>query len=296
MPVKLTLPNRVLTNKEGYQYIASLFKVASENKNDTIVLDFQACQTFDANLAAVLGVVTDFYFFQGGTFFAQNMSSGVRKALARNGFLRVLQPEATLAEKENYVKYTRFKKESADEFKAFIDEWVIGKQKFPKHTKLAGEKICETLYELYVNAITHGNSDFVYTCGEYFTSKGNKLCITIVDMGITIPTNVNTFLNKKEQNTLDSCEAIKWAFVSGNTTKSTTGGLGLALLQDFIRQNEGMMQMVSADGMLEYRKGQINTYLLDNSFPGTIVNLEFNCDDRKNYYMTSEISKLTDLL
>lgn len=290
------IPNKVLSNQEGYQYIASLYCHESNAVKD-IILDFKYCYNFDANLSAVLGAIADSYYNQGGSVYVQNMSVGVRKALSRNGFLSVLKPEEQLEEKENYVPYNRFKRSAADEFKRYIDDWVIAKSKFPKHTKLAGEKISETLYELFVNAITHGQSQYVYSCGEHFNRNGNnRLCITIVDMGVTIPANVNQFLQKESNAVLEVCEAIQWAFVCGNTTKDTPGGLGLALLQDFIRQNEGAMQMISADGMLEYRNGRISTQVLSHSFPGTIVNLEFNFDDPKNYFMRSELKDSADLL
>lgn len=290
------IPNKVQSNLEGYQYIASLY-CQETNATKNIVLDFKDCYNFEANLSAVLGAIADSYNIQGGSVYVQNMSVGVRKALSRNGFLSVLQPKDQLEEKENYVRYKRFKKGAADEFKKYIDEWVIAKSKFPKHTKLAGEKISETLYELYVNAITHGQSQYVYSCGEHLNKNGNnKLCITIVDMGVTIPANVNQFLQKEGKDVLEVCKAIQWAFISGHTTKDTPGGLGLALLQDFIRQNEGAMQMISANGMLEYRNGRISTQVLTHSFPGTIVNLEFNFDDPKNYFMRSELKDSADLL
>lgn len=291
MPRVFVIPNRVLSNKAGYQYIADLYHQMLKDNTDKCILDFQNCQNFDANLAAVLGVIIDHYRSYR-EFYADNLSSGVRRALARNGFLHVLQPnETNLEEKENYVKYTCFQRGAADQFKGFIDEWIMKKQRFPKHTQLAGEKISETLYELYVNAITHGESESVYVCGEYLSRAGNRLCFTIVDKGRTIPKNVNDFFLKEGRPVVDSCDAIQWAFKSGNTTKNSPGGLGLALLQDFIQQNEGAMQMVSADGFLEFRNGEISTSILQSSFPGTIVNLEFNFDDTKNYYMTSEIKK-----
>lgn len=291
MPRVFVIPNRVLSNKAGYQYIADLYHQMLKDNTDKYILDFQNCQNFDANLAAVLGVIIDHYRSHR-EFYADNLSSGVRRALARNGFLHVLQPnETNLEEKENYVKYTCFQRGAADQFKGFIDEWIMKKQRFPKHTQLAGEKISETLYELYVNAITHGESERVYVCGEYLSRAGNRLCFTIVDKGRTIPKNVNDFFLKEGRPVVDSCDAIQWAFKSGNTTKNSPGGLGLALLQDFIQQNDGAMQMVSADGFLEFRNGEISTSILQSSFPGTIVNLEFNFDDTKNYYMTSEIKK-----
>ena len=40
----------------------------------------------------------------------------------------------------------------------------------------------------------------------------------------------------------------------------------------------------------------MESYLLDVSFPGTIVNMKFNFNDNKNYFMESERVNLNDLL
>lgn len=291
----LPVPVVVRANKEGYDYLARLYQGVSMWGNSTLYIDFGKCKRFDANLAAALGAIVDVHKATKNDVIALGLSSSLRKTLARNGFLKTLDRQATEKEKENYVRYTKFSKSALDDFKVFVDEWIIQKSKFPKHTALAGDKISETLYELYVNAITHGDTEFVYICGEYM-EEDSKLSITIVDKGRTIPKNVNDFLYKGQRSSLSSCKAIEWAFVSGHTTKDTPGGLGLALLQEFITQNKGSMQMVSADGLLEFKEGIVSTLSLTESFPGTIVNLNFNFDDHKNYYMMSERVNLFDLL
>ena len=59
-------------------------------------------------------------------------------------------------------------------------------------------------------------------------------------------------------------------------------------IKDFIHQNKGVLQIISANAMFEYRDGQPYTTELDNYFPGTIVNMKFNVDDRKIYYLGPE--------
>ena len=66
------------------------------------------------------------------------------------------------------------------------------KQRFPSHSELAGEKILESIYEIYANAVSHGETKYVYSCGEY-KEMTCVLDMTIVDCGVTIPMKVNDF-------------------------------------------------------------------------------------------------------
>ena len=112
--------------------------------------------------------------------------------------------------------------------------------------------------------------------------------MTIVDCGVTVPQNVNNYLKSNSGLPLSDCDAIKWAFKKGNTTKDIPGGLGLAILKDFIKMNNGSIQMISGNGMIEIHGDEVEHFLLKTEFPGTIVNMKFNFDDDKNYFMTSE--------
>jgi hypothetical protein len=78
----------------------------------------------------------------------------------------------------------------------------------------------------------------------------------------------------------------------GNTTKTgnISGGLGLDIIFDFIKLNNGKIQIISSDGYWEYRKGSVDTAIFDNFFPGTIANIEFNLDDSNIYALKEEIS------
>ena len=133
----------------------------------------------------------------------------------------------------------------------------------------------------------HGKTEYVHSCGEY-NNNLHTLDMTIVDCGLTIPHNVNTYLLRKGKPALDSCDAIKWAFVNGNTTKDTPGGLGLAILKQFIELNNGCLQMISGDAFLEFNANGVESQLLNTQFPGTIVNMKFNFDDDKKYLMAEE--------
>ncbi len=293
----ILLPERIDSSVAGYSALAKLYlelqKLSIDNKKITI--DFSQCREFDGNLCAAMGAIFDLFSSRSAIMLQRPSDRKVRKVLSRNHFLRAWRVETDIQEKENYVKYSSFRSKDSEEFKRYIDEWLIGKQKFPEHSKAVGDSLVESIYEIYANASMHGGSEYVYSCGEYKESI-TTFEMAIVDLGYTIPDNVNTFLAKKGLSPFSECDAIGWAFVRGNTTKENTGGLGLSLLKEFIDLNQGALHMVSGRGFVEYSDGNFRPREMETAFPGTIVNIKFNFSDSKHYRMTSEKTDINDLL
>ena len=288
---KLEIPHTLKTNQDGYEYLAGMMtKILANKDNDgNVFVDFSPCDEIDGNLSAVIGAILDRVLPSlQHIYVAPPQNKSVKRILGRNNFLRMWSSETGFEEGENYVEYNRFKSDvSASAFKSYIQEGLIKKQRFPKHTDLAGEKITESIYEIYANAVMHGKTEYVHSCGEYMNER-HVLEMTIVDCGQTIPGNVKEYLSRTTQKEIDDCEAIEWAFVSGNTTKTQTGGLGLAIIKDFIELNQGSIQVVSGRGFIEYKGNYVERYLLKTPFLGTIVNMKFNFDDNKKYSLKSE--------
>ena len=288
---KLEIPKIVETNVKGYEFIASVFIAISTQQLRRVLIDFEDCIRFDGNLASALGAILDKLVSNGYEIWLTSpKSEKVRKILSMNHFLRAWKIETQIEDKEDFIPYSRFEKEDSNSFKDYIDGQLMKKKRFPIHTALAGEKIVESIFEIYANAIMHGDTKYVYSCGEYQESN-HILNMTIVDCGITICENVNSFKKIKGLNCLNDVEAIIWAFEEGNTTKPETGGLGLALLKEFIKQNNGALQVVSSRGMVSIQSDKMEQNLLRTSFPGTIVNMRFNFNDKKHYYLLNEIGR-----
>lgn len=282
------IPEFLQTDRSGYTFLADLYHSISGQEDRELTVDFSKTSIVDGNLAAALGAILDKLVGEGFTILLSSpRSKKVRQVLSRNHFFQAWKVNTNTEDRENYIDYKRFKSNDSASFKQYIDEGLIHKQKFPQHTELVAEYIIENIYEIYTNAIMHGRTDFVYSCGEYNELK-HILEMTIVDCGLTIPGNVNNYFRSKQQCQCSDCDAINWAFVEGNTTKNIPGGLGLAILRDFIKMNDGSIQVVSGCGMIEIHGNEVEQFLLDVEFPGTIVNMKFNFDDKKGYFMTSE--------
>lgn len=296
--MEIYLPSELLSEKASYEFLADILPCVRRQNDRKVVVNFQPCKQIYGNLASVLGALLDRLQSDGYEIWLKSpLNNTVKKILSRNGFFRAWDVETHKQETDNFIKYCRFRRGASDEFKRYIDQELVNKHLFPKHSERAGQTIISNIYEIYTNAITHGCSEFVHCCGE--CKQSNKyLEMTVVDCGETIPSLVNNYMLAKGEATLSPCETIHWALKDGNTTKTDTGGLGLALLLDFITTNNGSLQMVSGNAMLEYKEGKSKDSALEKTFPGTIVNMIFNLQDPNFYCLTSEIESLdiNDLL
>ncbi len=297
---KITFPGKLMADKAGFDFIASLFYNEAYESYEEIHMDLSPIVYIDANLSAAIGAIFDSlkYYKKKQVFYISPKLKGVRKILSRNHFLQSYDIVTTIDDSEKFIAFKRFNANEIDVFKRYVDDGLIHKKKFPAHTRSVAEKILESIFEIYVNAMTHGDSKVIYCCGEYNEKNSqHTLDMTIVDLGITIPYNVNEYLQRKKLDQMSHCDCLEWAFEKGNTTKSDTGGLGLSLLKEFIQLNKGTIQMVSGKGVLEISDKDPIRYELNYEFPGTIVNVKFNFDDTNAYYMKGESQEnLKDLL
>lgn len=298
MKKSFDVPEQLLADKDGYLWLVSLWEFLSTSIGDETIVRFDSCKHIDANLSSAMGAFFDEWSGKGvNVFLTEPLNRTVRKALSRNGFFSSFNIRNTFEEKEKYIKYRCFDGSEAEAFKMYLFEELLKKQKFPQCSDKAKEKIVESIYEVFANAVTHSGKQSVYTCGESHVHSGVlMLDMSITNLGRTISDNVNQHLRKQRKPELSQEDTIRWAFEKGNTTKSIPGGLGLDILKEFIDLNNGNIQMVSGAAMLDYTNHTFATTSLGVNFPGTIVTLNFNCDDQKQYSLTEEVVDLQDLL
>jgi hypothetical protein len=148
--------------------------------------------------------------------------------------------------------------------------------------------ILSRTYEIYSNAFSHSQSRVgVYSCGRRLPNE-HRLSLTVVDFGVGIPFRVRQFLHRQSLSTTD---ALEWAFEEGHTTwPHWPRGIGLPLLTDFVRRNRGTAIVMSQDGLawvgsvgpasrFGSRPGFGRLPGGSPPFRGTVVTLDFNCDD-----------------
>ncbi|MDD3877956.1 MAG: hypothetical protein PHT69_15145 [Bacteroidales bacterium] len=293
--MKIEFPKDICSNFDGYSFFIELHERTKNLILNNIELDFTKTEWFEANFCAVLGAIINEIQSNLNSVELTNLKPLIKDIFSRNHFMAsfggYIIPDAT----ETTIKYRKNKLTDEKFIKEFLFSELILKSDFPKLSLIAQKEIARSIFEIYSNAVIHGDCDFVYSCGQYFPRKSPPhIDFTIVDMGRSIKTNVNEYLNVNKTGK----EAIEWAIEANNSTKpkinNIPGGLGLKLILDFVKLNKGKIQIVSSDGYWEMNKGKINSDSFNYFFSGTIVNIEFNLDDKNFYYLKSE--KVEDII
>lgn len=137
------------------------------------------------------------------------------------------------------------------------------------------EDLSSKMFELFANALEHSKSSLgCFCCGNNFNEKEDQqLTLTIIDLGVGIVNSVKTYFKNRGE-TISSEYAAKWAFTSGKTTRvDQTGGLGLALVEDFLNVSNGEMKILCNDTKLDIYGNNKKYSFMPINFSGTIIKI-----------------------
>lgn len=267
-----------------------LIKLYQEHKNDLFeTIDIQMRHWFDANLCAVLGGILDKIKNDGlNDINFIYIGESIKTILQKNSFLSFYGYDKAYDTNHTTIEYTKLKPSDNRFFNQYLEKKLISRTEFPNMSDAVHEKISESIQEMFINAQMHSETEFIYTCGQFFPRE-NKLNFTIADTGIGFAKRIE----KDFGMAIDSCNAIKWAMIDGNTTKKgVSGGLGLALLKEFISQNNGKIQIISGDAFYEFSHQEEVIQTLDYYFDGSVISMTFRTDDIKTYKFANEIENI----
>ncbi|HLF90429.1 MAG TPA: ATP-binding protein [Anaerolineales bacterium] len=265
-----------------------LAEQAAELSYTRLEIDMRAANWLEANMCAPLGAILYKTSRNLNTIRFTNVPSRVARILAKNGFLSNYGFTRLRDTWSTTIQYTRFEQKDDRYFGAYIERHFKSKA-IPKMSDPLRKKFWESIFEIFSNAVIHSETKLgIFACGQFFP-KMNRLDFSIADLGIGIQKN----LIKKRALRLSPEQAINWAMEGRNTTKtgSIPGGLGLKLLREFIRLNQGHIQIVSNQGYWEQMSdGKVVMKTFPFPFPGTVVNIEINTADINTYRLSSETS------
>lgn len=268
---------------ESYQQLISLYQEHKDKDFDNIHIEIR--QWFAANMCATLGAILDLFSKNINTIKFDYISPDIERILLKNDFLAYFGHARIFDNHHTTIRFLKLRLTDGKYFNNYIVEELIGRAELPKMSDLVKEKMTEAIYEIFVNAQIHSESKHIYTCGQFFP-KEDKIEFTIVDAGIGFKKKVN----ERFGSNLSSIQAIAWAIQDRHTTKiGVTGGIGLALLKEFISKNGGKMQIISDDGFYQFGNQGEEMRIFRGSFPGTIVNLQFRTNDHSSYVLKSEL-------
>ncbi len=277
----------IKSDSSGFSSIADISFKTKDAWIDSIELDFSSCSFFEANMAAPLYTVISRLRNDLNIVSVTNMRPEVSKILQKNKFLSVFNQSDITDSNQTTLPFKIFKLSAGDQFNDYLDNYMKGKG-IPSMSQALTKRFKQSLFEIFLNATIHSQSESgIFVCGQFYPKK-HRIDFTIADAGVGILENVQKYLRKPG---LDSCEAIEWAMIEGNTTKTGNhpGGLGLKLIKDFIQINGGKIQVVSRFGYYEFSANDESVRKMNNDFPGTCINIEINTEDKNNYYLKSEL-------
>ncbi|PJF36059.1 MAG: ATP-binding protein [Candidatus Thermofonsia Clade 1 bacterium] len=271
----LKIPEKV---NDGFYDYARLFKLWQRLNRETeaqeIELDFTDCVFFRQNgVAFVLGLARLAQSKGMQLSVKQPKKQEVWLNLEKNGFAAALGlPHSSLSSTAVPVREDRSKNEP--EFIEYLKNYWLRDERVRLSDALKGV-IISTVLEAYVNVFDHARSPIgAFTCGQFYPHL-NEIVLTLVDFGIGIPATVRA---RRGQPDLSAREAMSWVFQDGNTTQAGPRGNGLKILKEFVKLNQGSLDIYSEDCHGCIDKNGENFQTRRANFTGTIVQIRLKSD------------------
>lgn len=251
-------------------------------------VDMSAVEWLDANMCAPLGAVLHRSQRDGLSITLSNLPDPVQNILQKNHFLSQFGWPLTPDQYETTIEYRRFEEKPSQrrEFQEYVNvHFRHGSRRLPDMTQALLKRFRESLFEIFENALEHSCTQHgVFACGQYYP-KDERLDFTVVDLGIGFHGNIYEKFGVR----FSPNEGIQWALSGKTTRRGRPGGLGLKLLQEFIRLNRGRLIIVSHTGYWQLSHGHVSTRSFPKAFPGTALTIEINTADQNAYCLSTEI-------
>ncbi len=279
--------NNLSNINDSFNSYKLLIELYNNNKDiELSVIYISLYNWFAANMSAVLGAILDKLQDNFNLIEFVDIEQDIERILKKNNFLTYFNFSSVSDNHHTTIPYLKLKPKDGKFFNNYIFNELLGRNELPQMSLGVRDRIAEAIYEIFVNAQIHSESEYIYTCGQFFPNK-DKIEFTIVDMGIGFKNRVN----KRFKSNLNAVQAIQWAVKDKSTTKvGISGGIGLALLKEFICMNKGKMQIISNNGFYQYSEQGEKTKFFNSDFPGTVVNLQFKTNDNNSYILKTEVN------
>lgn len=277
----LTL-GKIRTNFNGFQRIIEL--------NNQIAKDCEIVISnwIDANMCALLGAIFYRKKKENMVIRISDISLPVKEILQKNRFLSQFELSDKPDSYGTTIEYQRFEMDSSmyEPFRKYVIKYFRQRSLgLPKMSPALLKRFRESLFEIFLNAVEHSDTqEGIFACGQFFPQR-QRLHFTIADLGIGIDGNIHRQLQKR----LSAEDAIRWAISGKTTRRDRSGGLGLQLIREFIKLNQGRLIIVSGAGYWELSKGEVLTHTFPTPFPGTAVTIVIDTTDETSYCLSSEI-------
>jgi len=273
------------TLNDGEDDFRQLFEIWSQTNDyfEDVLFDLSRCKFLRPNAVAFLGGLARLIESRVGTVvfdWTTLRNDWVKNTLSQNGFAGSFGSFSS-GWSGHSIPYREDRFRDANSIVDYLENYWLGRGWVHVSPRLR-DAIIGHVWEIYNNAFEHSGSEIgVFSCGQHFYTQ-NELILSVVDFGQGIPAKVRTFLSsdpRADQLTAAGC--LRWAFQRGSTTKADEpGGLGLDLLKEFVRINQGKLEVYSNEGYAMINKDGEQYENTDISFEGTVVHITLRCDEK----------------
>lgn len=247
-------------------------------KDSTIVIDLCNLVWIDANMVAILSGLVYKLREENTLDFVANLDpkKNTFEILFVNGFLN--SDGLEIKNTGTSIKLRNFSIEDIDEYVEYVENDLVQHNDLHLNEE-SREIIISALIEIFANYEAHSNTKYpLFVCGQYFPKK-TQLKFSIFDLGVGFLDPIN----KVNPKIITSEEAISWALVEGNSSKTNMpGGCGLYDLKVDLLNNNGSIDIASGETyksrfLKNGKEFDLNKTLNCNNI-GTTINLFFNCN------------------
>ena len=278
----------VRSNRAGFECLGQLAKATRHLFAAELELDMSRVSSFDANMAAPLGVVLARVTEKFNCVSIASLPVAVKEILANSQFLTHFRYSRCADEPPAKMPFRRFRLTDEGAFEEYVSRMLTSND-IPAMSEKVSQRFRQKVFEVYQNSVIHSESEIgILVCGHSLV-RDNRLHFTIADGGIGIREAVRRYFGNRR---ISSIPALRWALESRHTTKrnSHPGGLGFQFIKRFSTLNQGRVWIVSRFAFYEYHCGQEKFEKMKSDFPGTAVTIEINTADTGRYSLSSEVS------
>lgn len=270
--------------KEGIEKLLEVFQTSFPEEG-MITFCFNDCKFISSEAIAILSGIK---LLRDSTGLLTNIAMRtidleVRNFLNNSRFLKMFLPNSVADSSTSLPIYVQqdFSKEGILQY---IDKEIIERSEMPEMSEELRKEIRRAFFEIFGNVFTHSESEIGgLVCGQVYP-KIKKIQIVFYDAGVGIAKRVketqSEFQEKQDK------EAIEWALMRGTSTSSSTEqsrGLGLYLIRQFLKVNEGEIRIYANTGYFEEKNGKTNFGFLTFALDGTLIDLRINIRNDVKY-------------
>lgn len=279
-------------------------KITSSN-SEMVILDFSEATFIRNNFLSIIGLAIEEIIIKNKKYqIIEPNTEKVKSAMQRVGFMaHYCNSECKVDQYGTMIQFTKIELGDNNSLFKFYSYFTSRlENRVANLSPKLLNKIAQKIYELFSNVFRHSKSKHGFICSGQFYPNDNKFTFTIVDGGVTIKHNVNSYLetlheqrrtplekilSSNKYTPISGAESIKWSLEERNSTTGE-GGLGLSLLKELIIKSKGIMEIISGTGYYCMKDGKINSHDVEKSFQGTIISIELDTDPGTYYYLVGE--------